>query len=83
MSKRARITLNPESVEAEQPEPEAAPSRKAQSHAKERDREGGDDGFEPATAARGPALNPGTMIKVIALGLAAVSVFFLFRNRRP
>jgi hypothetical protein len=83
MSKRARITLDPEADEAGQPEPEAAPSRKPQSRTEERLREDEDDDFEPATAARGLALNPGTIIKVVALGLAAVSVFFLFRNRRP
>ena len=83
MSKRARITLDPETVETEQPEPDTPPSQKPQSRSQDHHSEGADDAPGQVTAAKGLALNTGTIVKVVALGLAAVSIFFLFRNRRP
>jgi hypothetical protein len=83
MSKRARITLDPEAVETEQPEPGKNPSQKPQSHSQNRDSEGTGDTPGQVTAAKGLALNTGTIVKVVALGLAAASLFFLLRNRRP
>ena len=81
MSKRARITLNPE-VETETIQAtEAAPLPETEPHAH--------NGF--ATAADNPArarapvqrgLSIGTIVKLVFAGLAVASLVLLWKNRR-
>jgi hypothetical protein len=78
MSKRARITLEPETPFAEDaatPEPETVVTDDASI---------ADAEDMPATAAAGPAwLDRGTIIKTVLAGLAVVAMVLIWKNRRP
>jgi hypothetical protein len=83
MSKRARITLNPEmETEPHQAtQAESAPSPGTESP--------GHNGFAAATDKRSRpplpgkrALNVGTIVKVVFAGLAVTSLVLLWKNRR-
>ena len=83
MSKRARITLNPavdskpdQDTEASHP-PKTEPDARDDDFASAADKSSG-----TSVASRWAALSTGNIVKAVVLGLAAVSIVLLWKNRR-
>ena len=82
MSKRARITLTPES--AGEPEPPQAPDPSPDVATSDRSRfTAAEDNRPEQPAPVGKALDTRTIVKIVVTGLAVVSMILLWKHRRP
>lgn len=83
MSKRARITLNPEVDSNSDQDTEATPEPATEPDTQTSFTNAADSPPAPATNSKWLALNTGTIVKAVFVGLAAVSIVLLWKSRRP
>jgi hypothetical protein len=83
MSRRARITLNPEAEIETQPKADARPAPSPERDARTHSRFAAAEAKASApSAAAGRVLNTRTIIGAVVAGLAVISVVVLLKNRR-
>jgi hypothetical protein len=84
MSRRARITLNPEAEIETRPQRDtpSTPSPQTEAHARNRFAAAEDQAPTPSAPPAGRVLNTRAIIGAVAAGLALVSVVMLLKNRR-
>jgi hypothetical protein len=82
MSKRARITLEPEEETKPEQAEEAAPLPETEPRA-QNDHAAAEDYSSELSAPARKTPGVGTIFKVIFAGLAVASVVLLWKNRRP